>query len=151
MLSTTNEFRNHFQNTSFHIVPTAASPRMSHQENLFNDQSNTQPVKSFGKLDVMLQGSYNSESESHFTADLKHHPGKIFWLKHKKKEKKKEIKTKRPLSAGCILKNYLNLCLQISSRHNKIPNLPLSEIHSSRLIISGTTYVLSSYSLHVPL
>jgi hypothetical protein len=51
---------------------------MSHQEKLINDQSNTRPMKSFGKLDGMLQGSYNSESKSHFTADLKHHPGKIF-------------------------------------------------------------------------
>jgi hypothetical protein len=48
VLGTTNEFRNHFQNTSFHIK-------------LFKDKSSTRPLKSFGKLDSMLQGSYNSE------------------------------------------------------------------------------------------
>jgi hypothetical protein len=80
VLGTTNEFRNHFQNTSFHIVPTVASPRMSHQEKLFNDQCNTRPMRSFGNLDGMLLGSSNSESKSHFTADLKHHPGKIIWF-----------------------------------------------------------------------
>jgi hypothetical protein len=50
---------------------------MCHEEKL-SDQSNTRPVKRFGKLDGTLQVSYNSESKSHFTADLKHHPGKIY-------------------------------------------------------------------------
>ncbi len=79
-LSTTSEFRNHFQNPSLYIVHTVALLHLSHFLKLFApvpghfDSYSTVPVKSCGNLGDILQGSCYGDFKTKITADLKHPP-----------------------------------------------------------------------------